>query len=99
MRKEKEAKVAFPGMKFEEIEADLEEDEDLIFYLWEENLPVYECFKILRNYLDASYVIDSTLLVSLVKEEGYNLKDILTFFPYILSSYLNVILKDSPDGN
>lgn len=100
-----ETKAAFPDLKFaDDDKVELQavkaiEDENIILYLWDVNNEVYEIFKTLRNFINwQNYEVPPTYLVSLVKEEGYNLKQILTLFPYIYDSYIRVILTEKPNG-
>lgn len=95
-------KDAFPGLELEEEEENVKEvteDDFEIFYLWDENDEIYQIFKIVSDYLLEYYVIDSTILIELIKDAKLPLRQSLTYIAYIRSGYRNILSARTDNGD
>lgn len=84
-------------LETEQVQVEVEES----FYLFEENVKVFNIFKIIRFYLNEYYALgtSSALLLELIKENKLPLEQTLIDVPYIHSGYLSVVLpKGKDDG-
>lgn len=88
-------------MNFEE-DSDEEIEEDSTFFLFFDNLKILDIYQIARNYvINEYYSLDSTILISLIKDKYLNITETLEYIPYIHSGYLSIILptqKSSDNG-
>lgn len=72
----------------EEVE---EKDEDVYIYLWDINEPIYRLYQILRLYLKEYYLLDTAILLELIKQKDLDCVDVLEYIPYIHSGFVSKI--------
>ena len=84
-------KSAFPGLSFSEEPEDIVEPETIV-YLWETSLDIFNIYKIAKDYMSETYILDSTILVELIKEKNHSMSEILKSIPYIHSGYIKVLI-------
>ena len=94
---EEEHLDAFPGLSYDD-EPEEVEVEQMIIFLWEDALPFYDLYNILRDFLTKEYAIDTALMLRLIDEEKLDLKDSLRYIPYIHSGYISSILPKRNDS-
>jgi hypothetical protein len=99
VKKETNLAAAFPGLVFDEVTLEDREDIEEYIYLWESNTDIFDIYTIVKNYLHEYYVIDSLLLIELIKEKGLKVSDSLNSISYIHSSYVNVISENTDNGS
>jgi hypothetical protein len=68
-----------------------EEDKVIEIELWESNIPYFDLFYILRDYLKEYYAIDTYVLIKLIDGRGLNLEEALTCVAAIHNAYVNKI--------
>lgn len=67
--------------------------------MWECNIPYYEIFFILRDYLKEYYAIDTYVLIKLIQGRNLNLEEALTCVAAIHNAYVNKIAPDPETSN
>jgi len=104
IRKNKEEesllKSTFPDMDFSDEEDIIEDEEDIIFYIWDCNKTIYDIYCVLLNYMTGEfYTIDSSILLALIKDKYLPITDTLRRIPYIHNAYISSLLPVRSDTN
>jgi hypothetical protein len=94
---EDDFKAAFQSLAFEE-SSEMEGDEEVYFYLWENLEEVVSVYRTLTNYLSEYYAIDTAVLLALVKDKCMPVERTLQLIPYIHSGYLDIIVDKAEDN-
>ena len=84
---------AFPGL-YKNTEEVIEEDTIEVINLWYSSESIFRIYKIVRNYLNENYGIDSMILIELIKANKLDMEDMLFKIPYLHSGYISVLLED-----
>lgn len=79
-------------------EEEIEEDEEIIFYLWEENEILFEIYKVVNKFLSEYYVIPASFMADIIKEEGLPVRSSSNSIAYIHHGYVSIILAKDKHG-
>ena len=83
---------AFPGLKFD---VPVVEVEEKAVYLWETSFKLYEIHRILRNYMNEYYSLDTAILLRLIDAKHMDVEDTLFKLPYLHSGYTEILIEHS----
>ena len=68
-------------------------EEEYIFYLWEENVKLWELYNLLRQYHKQYYEIDTFMLSKLIKKMKLNFLEIVEELPYLHGGFVSIMLE------
>ena len=81
-------------LEFEETEQEPEPENEIeIFYLWDIKEPIFNIFKILRNFFLDDYRFDSALMLRLIDNRNLALEDALLDLSYIRQGFMSKLPK------
>lgn len=85
-------------MSFED-EEDEEENNITTIYLWWEHFTILDIYQIARSYvINEYYILDSTVLLALIKDKKVNISNTLEAISNIHYGYTSIILTSSKDN-
>lgn len=88
---------ASPGLKFaddiDELPEEVIAEQESVLYIWDSLEPIFNLYKILRNYHSKDYEINSNILIELIKTSSIDMHMGLEYIPYIHSGYTSIIFK------
>ena len=73
-------------------EEEEDSEEEILLFLWEEHLPIFELFKLIRVYFLTDYAVDTALLVYLIEKNKLPLEETLYHIAYLRAGYLETLL-------
>ena len=62
-----------------------------MLYIWDTNADVFNIYKIARQFMNELYILDSNILLALIKEKGCSIEQTLAKIPYMHQAYVEQI--------
>ena len=76
-------------------EQEIEEVEEVVFYLWDTLKDIYLLYRTIIPYLGEYYSLSNAgpLIIKLCEEKGLSLEDVLNKIPYINNEYSSILIE------
>ena len=80
---------------FEVPKEEIEEEEPIMFHLWDRNLKAYNIFQLLLPFLGDYYSLapTSALVIELAKENGLKVSETVALVSRVHNGYASTVLK------